>query len=111
MAKQRQRSTRPKNQPEVKFGPYAGGVGIAIWKNRVETDEGMREFRSITVNTRRYLDKKTDEWRDSGSFRPGDLPAVMHGLSRALDYIYSNPLSAESDEDNGQAQGDGDIPF
>lgn len=111
MAKHTRKSARPKNQPEVKFGPYAGGVGIAIWKNRVETDEGVREYRSITVNTRRYLDKKTDEWRDSGAFRPEDLPAVMHGLSRALDFIYSHPLSQEP-EDNGEpVDGDGEIPF
>lgn len=109
MAKSSQQSPRAKKLPEAKFGPYAGGVGIAVWRNKSETDDGVREFRSITINTRRYLDKQSDEWRDSGSFRPSDLPAVMHGLSRAIDYMYSNPLSAESDEDNGQAEAD--IPY
>ena len=34
---------RPAKQPEVKFGPYAGGIGVAVWLNTIETPDGRRE--------------------------------------------------------------------
>lgn len=36
----------PPKQPEMKFGPFAGGLSVAIWRNSVETDDGPREIRS-----------------------------------------------------------------
>ena len=40
MAKQAQRLSRAKNQPEKKFGRYPGGIAIVIWRNQVETEDG-----------------------------------------------------------------------
>lgn len=86
---QRSQST---NQPEKKFGPYPGGVGVAIWLNEIDTDQGTRMVRSITINPRRYFDEKNNQWRDSKSFRPEDLPAVIFGLQKALEHCYLEPI-------------------
>lgn len=83
-------------QPERKWGPFHGGVGLAVWLNETETEEGTRYFRSITLNPRRFLDKKTGEWKDSGSLRPADIPTLLLALQAALDYIHSTPLPGQS---------------
>jgi hypothetical protein len=41
-------SSRSANRPEKKIGPLPGGVGVAIWLNAVQTDDGPRKLRSIT---------------------------------------------------------------
>ena len=33
-------------RPEKKIGPFHNGLGIAIWLNCVETEQGPRYFRS-----------------------------------------------------------------
>ena len=38
-------------RPEKKFGPFSNGIGLAIWLNRVETDQGPRFFRSNVAQT------------------------------------------------------------
>jgi hypothetical protein len=107
MAKQSSRRARPKNRPEKNIGPFAGGIGAAIWLNRVETDDGPRDIRSITITPRRYKDRETGEWRDATSFRAGDLPALIFALQKAQEYVYTTPLpkqngeSAEDDADGG----------
>ena len=49
---------RKPRQPEKKIGPFAGGVGVAIWMNRAQTDDGPKMFRSITINPRRFYDQE-----------------------------------------------------
>jgi hypothetical protein len=63
--------------------------------NRVETDQGPRYFRSITINARRYRDPKTGEWKDAASFRPVDLATLELALAHARQYIESVPLPGE----------------
>ena len=88
----------PPKRPEVKFGPYLGGISIAVWLNTVQTPEGRRTIRSVTISPRRYRDSQTGEWKDSGSFRPSDLPALNFGIQQALEYIYTTPLPDSPDE-------------
>lgn len=71
---------KPKQRPEKKVGPFAGGIGVAIWHNTVETENGPRELRSITISPRRYRDRESGEWRDASSYRPADLPALIFAL-------------------------------
>lgn len=113
MAKQNQRSSGAKNHPEKKFGKYPGGIAVVIWKNQVQTDDGPREIRSITIEPRRYRDKESGQWRDSNSFRASDIPALIHGLSRALDFIYSVPLGREPGDDGDDSHDDGNdnVPY
>ena len=73
----------PPRYPEKKWGPFHGGVSVAVWLNEVETDEGLKYFRSVTVNGRRFRDKKTGNWKDAKSLRPTDLPALLLGLDVA----------------------------
>jgi hypothetical protein len=102
MAKQKTASRA--SQPEHKIGPYPGGIGIAVWLNTIQTDNGLRKVRSITISPRRYRDPDTDQWRDSTSFRPGDLPALIFALQKALEYTYTKPLPGDAVQDH-------DIPF
>jgi hypothetical protein len=92
--------TTPRH-PERKWGPFHGGVGVAVWLNEVETAEGKRFFRGITIAPRRYLDEKTGKWQDASSLRTNDLPSLILALQAAHDYVNSTPLpglSADSEE-------------
>lgn len=101
----RERAAKP---PEKKIGPFAGGIGVAIWRNRVETDNGPREIRSISIAPRRYRDRQTGEWRDSHSFRPQDLPALIFALQKAQEFVYTTPISREPGDDDDES---GDVPY
>lgn len=73
----------PAKPPELKIGPFQGGIGVAVWLNQIQTETGQKTIRSISIAPRRYLDKQTGEWKDSGSFRPGDLTALILALDNA----------------------------
>ena len=88
-------ASAPPRQPERKWGPFHGGLGVAVWLNEVETADGTRYFRSITVAPRRYRDAKTGQWKDAGSYRPTDLPTLMLALQAAHDYIHATPLPGQ----------------
>lgn len=83
MATRTKKATEQPRYPERKWGPFHGGLGVAVWLNEIETPEGTRFFRSITVAPRRYRDKKTGQWKDASSLRPIDLPTLMLALSKA----------------------------
>lgn len=85
-------NNRPARQPEKKIGPFAGGIGVAIWINTADTTDGSRIFRSITISPRRYLDRESGEWRDAGAYNPGDLPALIYALQKAQEYVFETPL-------------------
>jgi len=73
----------PAKPPELKIGPFQGGIGVAVWLNQIQTDSGPKTIRSISIAPRRYLDKESGQWKDSGSFRPGDLTALILALEKA----------------------------
>ena len=95
---------RPAKPPEVKFGPYAGGIGVAVWVNVVENENGRQQRRSITIAPRRYRDPKSGEWKDSGSFRPSDIPILLVSLQKAMEYIYTTPLPGEAEVRDQEAE-------
>ncbi len=89
-------------QPEKKWGPFHGGMGVAVWLNQATTDDGIKYFRSITIAPRRYKDSKTGEWKDSSSLRPADLPTLQLALQAAHDYVHTTPLPGQAlDIDDG----------
>ncbi len=100
-------SNKPKKQPEKKIGPFANGIGACVWINTIETDNGPRTVRSITVNPRRYFDRESNQWRDSASFNPADLPALIFSLQKALEFVFEQPLPASTDEPQ---EGNGEPP-
>src|SRR5438270_397863 len=88
-------------RPEKKWGPFPGGVGVALWLNEVQTEMGNRYIRSITIAPRRYRHPETGQWEEAGSFRLTDIPALILALQAAVDHAHSVPLpgqSAEGDE-------------
>ncbi len=109
---------RPKRQPpEKKFA--VGGIGVAIWLNTIDSDDGStKSFRSLTIAPRRYQDRQTGAWRDSASFNPGDLPALIFILSKAQEFIFTTPLPGQEPETangnhaNGDSErGEDGLPF
>ena len=59
MATKPKRVAAPPRHPERKWGPFHGGVGVAVWLNEVQTGAGLRFFRTLTLQPRRYRDQKT----------------------------------------------------
>jgi hypothetical protein len=109
-------TTKTPRHPERKFGPFHGGVGVAVWLNQVQTDDGPRYFRTVTINPRRFRDTKTGEWKDAGSLRSTDLPALVLALEAARAYMATTPLPGEPIEEEEEVedappQDNGDIPF
>src|SRR5438105_15370925 len=96
--------------PEKKWGPFAGGTGVAVWLNEFETDRGTRYARTITLAPRRFRDPKTNEWRD-GAYRPVDLPALLLAIQAAHEYFLSTPLPGEpAEQEDVDALADGEVP-
>lgn len=109
------RATPQPRHPEHKYGPFHGGVGVAIWLNDVQTAEGQRYFRSVTIAPRRYRDPETGEWRDAGSLRSSDLPALILALQAAHQFMSSTPLPGQPVEEDQMEDApsteNGTVPF
>ena len=99
MATKGKRATVAPRYPERKWGPFHGGVGLAVWLNEVKTDSGPKFFRSISLNLRRYRDKETGEWKEASSLRTTDLPALILGLEAAHAFCSTTPLPGQLAED------------
>lgn len=112
MATKAKRATSRPRYPEKKWGPFHGGVGLAVWLNEVQTTAGPRFFRSVTVQPRRYRDKKTGIWKDAMSLRPTDLPALMLAMEAAVAFIAHTPLPGQAIEDEEEIEilADGELP-
>jgi hypothetical protein len=102
MAKSKSPVETTSAHPEKKIGPFASGVGVAIWLNTTETDDGPRSFRSITLNPRRYYSKQDKEWKDASSYNPTDLPALIFALQKAQEYVYETPLPGQDGEGSAE---------
>lgn len=97
--------------PEKKYGPFQGGCGLAIWLNEVKTQDGPRFFRSVTVQPRRYRDRKTGKWKDAVSLRPSDIPALVLAMESAQRYIADTPLPGQPAEgEDIESLVDGEVP-
>jgi hypothetical protein len=94
------------NHPEVQIGPVGPGIKVAIWRNMIDTPDGPRYVRQLTLSARRYQDKRTGEWKDAAGYRLSDIPYVLHVLQRAQSYCFTHPLpvpAADLEGDNGEA--------
>ena len=101
------KSQRP--QPEHKVGPLANGIGAAIWINLVDTDNGPKHFRSISIAPRRYFDEESKEWKTASSFNTSDLPALIYALQKVQEYVLTTPLPSQ---ESFASSGDSDsIPY
>ena len=96
---------RARNHPEKKFGPYRAGIAVTIWLNEVQTEDGPRLMRSITIAPRRYFDREREEWRDAKSYHPRDLVLLQIALQQAIEYVFTTPVPGETPEANEE------IPF
>lgn len=98
--------TRPQKPPEKKIGPFASGIGVAIWLNESESENGEhRQFRSVTINARRYFDSKSGQWKDAASYQQSDLPGLIFSLQKALEYCYETPIPGQEDAETVESEG------
>jgi hypothetical protein len=96
------------HHPEKKFTPSGAGIGCAVWLNTIETDDGPKQVRTITISPRRYRDRESGEWRDASSYRPSDLPALIFALQQTQEYVYTTPLP---DQKTGNGEATANVPF
>jgi hypothetical protein len=85
-------------------------LSVVIWKNSVETDDGPREIRSITINPRRYKDADSGEWRN-GSYRGSDVATLVLALQAAQQFMAVHPLSSPVEEEPPEAEAGQETPF
>lgn len=79
--------TDERKKPVVSFGPYPTGsamIEVAVWENTVGEGKEERLVYSVSF-TRSYNDGK--EWKKTGSVRVQDIPFLIHGLQKAMDWI------------------------
>jgi hypothetical protein len=104
-------SEQKSNKPELKIGPFAGGIGVNVWINEVGSATAPSQIRSVTISPRRYQDSETNEWKDSPSFRPIDLPALILALQKAHEHITTTPLPGQPFEAQESEGGNDDTPY
>lgn len=63
----------------------SGRVEIAVWSKTVQTDNGERELYHVTCQ--RSYRKQEGGYENTGTFWPGDLLALAHGLEVTFDRI------------------------
>ena len=79
--------------------------GHKIWLNEVEAEDGtIRKFRTVTLNPRRYFDKKSNQWKDAASYQQSDLPALIFALQQALGHCFSEPIPGQEDTEAGPSE-------
>jgi len=100
-------------QPEKKIGPFPNGIGAGVWLNTVKTDDGPRQFRSITINPRRYFDAVSQQWKNAPSYNLADLPSLIFALTKAQEYCYETPLPGQQPPESAPPPRvpDDEIPF
>lgn len=101
-------SNQGKRKPEKSIGPFTGGIGVAVWVNAVETKQGSRQMRSLTINPRRYFDDKSGQWKDATSFRVRDIPELIFALQQAYAHCLTEPLEQD---DNRPEDDNHDVPY
>ena len=72
-------------KPEKTF--RIGSVSASVFLNEVETDNGKRQSRSVSIQ-RSYRDDK-GEWKASSSLRLAELPQAITVLEWALRHVAS----------------------
>jgi hypothetical protein len=102
----RKHAPLPPKGPEKKFGPYQGGIGVSVWLNTTNGDDGRkRAFRSLTISPRRYRDRDTGEWRDSAFLYPADAHVLVFALQKAIEFVFTTPLPGDDPEHEPDASG------
>jgi len=64
-----------------------GAISACIWNNESLNQNGeIVEYKTISFN-RRYLDKSTNQWKSTDSFKTQDLPKAVLVLQKAYEYL------------------------
>lgn len=71
-------------KPEKTF--RIGAVSASVFVNEVDTENGKRRIRSVSLQ-RRYRDDSDGEWKSSNSFGLGELPQAQAVLDLAMKHV------------------------
>jgi len=72
-------------RPFKKFGR------VAVWMS----PKGF----SITISERRYWDNTIKDWKDATWERPSDLPELIVGLQKALEFTFGREVPSPDNDD------------
>ncbi len=89
-------NTQNNDRPVKEFRSH--NLKVAIWENRIEQDGQTLVNRSLTFQ-KRYKDRQSGEWRDSGSLFPEEALRLARLFERAYDWIEvreTEPAAASS---------------
>ena len=86
-------SQKRSNKPEKVF--RIGYVSASVFAHDVETDEGKRTMRSVSVQ-KRYLDG--DEAKYTSSFNLSELPQVIRVLELAQQHVEAREAEIQLDD-------------
>ena len=64
----------------------AGTIRAAIWENEREAEGRQIKRHSVRID-KRYLDRRTGEWRASDYFFADDLPRLRLVVEQAFEFI------------------------
>ena len=70
MATKTSKAKVPGKPPELKIGPFQGGIGVAVWLNEIQTDAGPKTIRSnvaksvmwYSLNDRRFCRSRRESY-------------------------------------------------
>jgi len=77
-------TTMENNKPEQSYA--AGGVRLAVWKNKGKTKEGQESDYHTAKLERRYKDQ-TGNWQSTASLHVNDLPKARLLLEKAYENL------------------------
>ena len=83
------------NRPVKEF--RVRNLSLAIWQNQGNRDGRPVTLHSVTLN-KRYRDPNTDEWKDSSSYFPDDLPRLRLLLDKAYEHILLRDHDTDREE-------------
>lgn len=95
------------NKPERSF--KLGGVEVAVWERKQETEKGVQIRRGVSAQ-RRYYDKKANEWKSTTIFGEKEIGTLIALLQKALNYIIDAP-KVVSPEETPKPVKEEEIPF
>ena len=80
------------NKPEKKF--QAGGVSVALWKNKAKLKDGQ-EIETLSVTIDRRYKGNDGNWQSSSSLKMNDIPKALLALGQAYQYMATKTENAE----------------
>ena len=57
---------------------------VVAYDVSTQSEEGPKQFRSITIAPRRYQDRQTGDWKDAGLLFPSVATGILRTVTREM---------------------------